>query len=84
MTEIHGECDPRFAAMKDALAGNFAERGELGAAVTMALDGRVVVDLWGGWMDESRTRPWASDTLVDVFSVGKAVAATAVLIIIGA
>jgi CubicO group peptidase (beta-lactamase class C family) len=77
--EIHGECDPRFAAVKDALAGNFAERGELGAAVTIALDGRVVADCWGGWMDETRTRPWMRDTLVDVFSVGKAVAATALL-----
>jgi CubicO group peptidase (beta-lactamase class C family) len=79
---IHGECDPRFAAVKEALIGNFAERGELGAAVTMALDGHVVVDLWGGWMDETRTRPWARDTLVDVFSVGKAVAATAVLMLV--
>jgi CubicO group peptidase (beta-lactamase class C family) len=78
---IHGECDPRFAAVKEALAGNFAERGELGAAVTIALEGRVVVDLWGGWMDETRTRPWARDTLVDVFSVGKAVAATALLML---
>ena len=76
---IHGVCDPRFVAVKEALAGNFAERGELGAAVTIALEGRVVVDLWGGWMDEARTRPWCRDTLVDVFSVGKAIAATAVL-----
>jgi CubicO group peptidase (beta-lactamase class C family) len=78
---IHGECDPRFAAVKDALAGNFAERGELGAAVTIAIEGRVVVDVWGGWMNDTRTRPWARNTLVDVFSVGKAVAATAVLML---
>jgi hypothetical protein len=41
-------CDPRFAAVKEALAGNFAERGELGAAVTIALEGRVVVESLGG------------------------------------
>ena len=67
--------------MRDALADNFDERGELGAAVAVAVDGRVVVDLWGGWADVARTRPWERDTLVDVFSVGKAMAAMCVLLL---
>jgi CubicO group peptidase (beta-lactamase class C family) len=33
-----------------------------------------VVDLWGGFADRAKTRPWRRDTLVDVFSVGKAMA----------
>ena len=77
--ELAGTCDARFAPVRDALAENFATRGELGAAVTIAVDGRLVVDLWGGWMDVARTRPWQRDTLVDVFSVGKAMAAICVL-----
>jgi CubicO group peptidase (beta-lactamase class C family) len=43
-----------------------------------------VVDLWGGWADEARTRPWEPDTLVDVYSVGKAVVATLLLQLVDA
>ncbi len=34
--------------------------------------GEPVVDLVGGWADEARTQPWRADTIVDVYSVGKA------------
>ena len=68
--EINGVCDARFAAVRAALAHNFREHGELGAAVAVTVDGRFVVDLWAGWGNEGRSRPWQRDTLVDVFSVG--------------
>ncbi len=74
-----GFCDERFAAVREAFQDNFASRGEPGAAVAVALDGHVVVDLWGGWADRARTRPWVRDTLVNVFSVSKALAAVCVL-----
>jgi len=76
--EIHGSCDERFAPVRDAMARNFREHNELGAAVAVTIDGRFVVDLWGGWMDEERRRPWQGETLVNVFSVGKGVASLAV------
>ncbi len=84
MTEpdINGVCAARFAAVRDALAHNFRERGELGATVAVTVDGRFVVDLWAGWADEGRSRPWQRDTLVDVFSVGKAIATTALLMLV--
>lgn len=69
---ISGRCDPAFAGVRDAFAGNFAERGEVGAAVCVIVDGRCVVDLAGGWSDAARTQPWRTDTLVNVYSVGKA------------
>ncbi|WP_069173331.1 serine hydrolase domain-containing protein [Streptomyces griseus] len=71
MPQIHGFCDDRFAAVRDAFAANFAERDELGAAVTVLLDGSPVVDLWGGWADSARTRPWERDTVVNVWSTTK-------------
>jgi CubicO group peptidase (beta-lactamase class C family) len=40
-----------------------------------------VVDIWAGWADDAGTRPWERDTLVDVFSLGKAMAALCVLIL---
>ena len=74
---IHGTTDPAFAAVRDALAVCFDEHGELGAAVHVAVEGRPVVDLWAG--DARPGKPWRSDTLVNVYSVGKAVAATLAL-----
>ncbi|MCW8376547.1 serine hydrolase domain-containing protein [Streptomyces justiciae] len=68
---IQGHCDARFAAVRTAFEENFRDRGELGAAVTVTLDGRTVVDLWGGWADAARTRPWERDTLVNVWSTSK-------------
>ncbi|MFD4137776.1 serine hydrolase domain-containing protein [Streptomyces sp. NPDC058572] len=68
---IEGHCDERFDAVRAAFEQNFRERGELGAAVTVMLDGRAVVDLWGGWADPARSRPWQSDTLVNVWSTTK-------------
>ncbi|POX59599.1 EstA family serine hydrolase [Streptomyces sp. Ru62] len=70
-TRIHGHCDPRFAAVREAFEENFRERGELGAAVAVTVAGQTVVDLWGGWADAARTRPWARDTLVNVWSTSK-------------
>jgi CubicO group peptidase (beta-lactamase class C family) len=68
---IGGSCDPRFALLRSEFETNFRERGELGAAVCVALDGIVVADLWGGWADLRDRQPWRQDTLVNVFSVGK-------------
>jgi CubicO group peptidase (beta-lactamase class C family) len=72
---INGLCDSGFARVGEAFAANFAERGEVGAAVCVYADGRKVVDLWGGYRDAARTLPWEQDTLVCMMSVGKGMAA---------
>ncbi|MFE5890044.1 serine hydrolase domain-containing protein [Streptomyces sp. NPDC056462] len=69
--QLHGHCDPRFAAVRTAFEENFRERGELGAAVTVRVGGETVVDLWGGWADAAHSRPWERDTLVNVWSTTK-------------
>lgn len=48
---------------------------DLGSAVAVVVDGSTVVDLWGGWADAARTRPWERDTIVGVMSVGKGITA---------
>lgn len=78
-TPIGGWCAPGFEPVRDAFVVNFADRGEIGAAVYVLAGGRIVVDLAGGWCDEARTIPWRPDTLVDVYSVGKAIVALLVL-----
>jgi CubicO group peptidase (beta-lactamase class C family) len=39
------------------------------------VNGRVVADLYGGWADQEQGHRWQPDTLVNVFSVGKGLAA---------
>jgi CubicO group peptidase (beta-lactamase class C family) len=80
VTEIHGECDPRFDAVRTAFAANFEQGQELGASVAVTLDGEMVVDLWAGDADEAG-RPWERDTIVNVWSTTKTMAAICMLIL---
>jgi CubicO group peptidase (beta-lactamase class C family) len=70
-----GHWDPAFARVRDAFDGNFRDHGELGAALCVHVGGRRVVDLWGGFADVARTRPWRDDTVVNVFSAVKGLTA---------
>ena len=79
---ISGFCDAHFTPVRDAFEANFRDLEELGAGVAILVDGRPVVDMWAGWMDPGRTRSWEQDTLAAVFSVGKAMAAVCVLILV--
>ena len=69
--EIHGECAPRFAGVREAFEENFTERGDVGAAVAVTLGGEPVVDLWAGHADAAGTLAWERDTIVNVYSTGK-------------
>lgn len=79
---IQGQCDPRFAAVREAFAENFALRGEVGASVAVTVEGALVVDLWAGHADAARSQPWTRDTLVNVYSVTKGMAATCVHLLV--
>jgi CubicO group peptidase (beta-lactamase class C family) len=68
---VEGYCDERFAEVGDEFRRNFAERGELGASVAVRVAGETVVDLWGGFADENRRRPWEEDTICLTFSCTK-------------
>lgn len=80
--EIHGVCDPAFAAVREEFIRNFTEREELGASVAVVIDGETKVELWGGWMDGARTQPWQRDTLVVVHSVTKGFVSLAVHLLV--
>lgn len=79
--EIHGECAPKFAAVRDALARNFTEFEEIGTAVAVYHGGEKVVDLWAGYMDTARRVPWREDTLCIMYSLAKSMCATCVHIL---
>ncbi|MEO8601535.1 MAG: serine hydrolase domain-containing protein [bacterium] len=72
---IQGECAARFARVREVFERSFRNGKEVGAAVAVVQDGETVVDLWGGWADLARTRPWERNTIVNVYSCTKAMAA---------
>jgi CubicO group peptidase (beta-lactamase class C family) len=74
LARIEGECESRFAAVRDVFARSF-ETGEVGAALAVTIAGQPVIDLWGGHCDAARTRPWTRDTLVNVYSTTKGMTA---------
>jgi len=76
---LSGTCPDELGAVRDAFVANFSDRGEVGGAVCVLIDGEVVIDLVGGWRDAARTQPWRHDTLVDIYSAGKGVLATLAL-----
>ncbi|MEZ4353175.1 MAG: hypothetical protein R3F16_05820 [Myxococcota bacterium] len=60
---VEGHCDPAFRAVEAAFRENFAIRNEIGGALCVIVDGRPVVDLWGGHRDEARAPfPGSADT----------------------
>lgn len=68
---IGGTVAPGFEAVRDAFAKNFAEHGEVGAAVAVYRDGEPVVDLWGGVANPSTGAAYGEDALQLVFSTTK-------------
>lgn len=74
--DVAGHVDPRFRAVADAFCENFAEGLEIGASCAVVLDGAMVVDLWGGAVDESPgSAPWQRNTIVNLMSVSKGILA---------
>ncbi len=75
ITSIGGFVAPGFEEVRTEFERNFAERGEIGAAVAAYHRGVKVVDLWGGYRTPQRDAPWNEGTMVNVASTTKGVAA---------
>jgi CubicO group peptidase (beta-lactamase class C family) len=73
--EVQGYCDDKFAEVKDAFRKNFEDDLEVGASFAATVDGKFVVDIWGGYADAAKTRPWEKDTIVNVYSTTKVMTA---------
>ena len=76
---VQGLCEPRYERAREALSEILAAGSEVGAALAVYVDSRPVVDLWTGHTDAARTQSWGRDTIVNLYSVGKAVTAICAL-----
>ena len=78
---VGGFTRDRFAPVRAAFEANLASGADVGACFTATVEGETVVDLWGGWADEARTRPWEADTIVNVYSTTKTMTALTALLL---
>src|SRR5438105_4877849 len=79
---INGSVEPGFERVREALANSFREHGEVGASLAVVVDGKPKVDIWAGWLDRARRRPWQRDTIVNLYSTTKGIAAVAAAMLV--
>ncbi len=79
MSEVHGTVDPRFEQVREAFTAALGNGTDIGASFAATIAGKPVIDLWGGWADEARTRPWERDSIVNVYSTTKTMTALTAL-----
>lgn len=77
--QVGGFADERFAPVREKFEQNLSDGTDIGACLCVTKDGETIVDLWGGWADEARTRPWHKDTIVNVYSTTKTMTALTAL-----
>ena len=67
---LQGSYDAKFKPVVDAFVENFEKHDEVGANVAITLEGKTVVDLWGGRKARGG-EPWEKDTVSIIFSCTK-------------
>jgi CubicO group peptidase (beta-lactamase class C family) len=77
--DVEGHVDARFAPVRERFAEVVGGQPGTGAAFAAWCEGRLVADLWGGWADLGRRRPWTARSLVQPYSVSKPFAAVCAL-----
>ena len=79
-TIINGTCDPRFETVRTQFQANLDNGLDVGASVALVLGGELVVDLWGGTIDDAGTS-WAEDTIINSWSTTKTMTALCMLML---
>jgi CubicO group peptidase (beta-lactamase class C family) len=77
--ELLGDVDEGFTGVAEAFMSGFSDGRDIGGALAVFVDGRLVVDVWSGYLDRNRKQLWSRDTLSCLFSATKGVSALCVL-----
>lgn len=72
---LHGHYLPQYRQVVEAFIENFTVEDEVGAAVSIMVNGEKVIDVWGGWRNSAMTTPWDAHTTVCMMSVAKGITA---------
>jgi CubicO group peptidase (beta-lactamase class C family) len=82
MSVVNGHCDPQFEAVSQLLHEYLSSGEELGASLAVNINGKDVIDIWGGHTDSEKSQVWNRDTITNVMSCSKLVTNLAALILI--
>lgn len=77
-----GYVEPGFELVEEAFAEVVGTQPGSGAATAVWLDGQWLVDLWGGTTDAAAARAWATDSIVQPYSVTKPFVAVCALLLV--
>jgi CubicO group peptidase (beta-lactamase class C family) len=78
---VGGFTADNYSKVRETFAANLASGVDIGASFCATREGETVIDLWGGWADEAKTRPWERDTIVNVYSTTKTMTALTALLL---
>jgi CubicO group peptidase (beta-lactamase class C family) len=73
------DADELRARLEPLFQENFQKFGELGAAISVWQNGKLLVDLNGGFRDARREQPWTEDTTVGIWSATKGLGSACLL-----
>ena len=81
MKHLLGHHQPRWEPLAHAFDALFERGDDLGASLALTVEGETVLDHWGGWCDEARSRPWDRNTLTHVWSTTKTMTSLCALLL---
>lgn len=76
---LDGSSDSAFSSVLDVFSQLLEDPEQRGASLCVQVAGETVLDVWGGVIDRHGEQLWQRDTLVNIFSSGKPVAAVVLL-----
>tara|TARA_R110002072_G_scaffold315_6_gene2176 strand:+ start:3644 stop:4783 length:1140 start_codon:yes stop_codon:yes gene_type:complete len=79
--KVQGIASDKFEGVRNQFQTHLDTGADIGASFCVTKDGEAVVDLWGGYADIERTRPWEKDTIVNVYSTTKTMTALTALLL---
>jgi len=78
---VNGFAQDRFSRAREIFESNLTSGADIGGSFCATVNGETVVDIWGGFADEARTRPWQRDTIINVYSTTKTMTALIALLL---
>jgi len=83
MADIKGTtADAKFDKLGLLLSDSIDSGGDVGASVSVTIEGETVVDIWGGHADEAKTTEWQEDTITNVWSTTKTMTFLSALLLV--
>ena len=70
-----GNFDKKFEKVFSLFKNNIESGEEVGASFAVFHEGRLVIDLYGGYRDKAKTKVWDQNTIVNIHSTSKGLVA---------